>query len=98
MKNKYDRMSKEDKKKVRDTFKKEKHSLYIKFVRMYVAIIVGISYSIGVFIYDCFIKKNTFNYILDLVVFVFCIMALIKVILMYKDRLNDTALKNKKSK
>lgn len=93
MKTKYERMNKDEKKIIKDKFKKEKYELYKKFNRMYVLIIVGIVYSIGTFVYDFFYKKNTFNYILDIIILVFCILAFIKVFNTKKNILNDISLK-----
>ena len=93
MKTKYERMSKEEKRKINEIFKKDKNNLYKKFRTMYMLIIIGVIYSVIVFIYDLLIKKSTFNYILDIIIFIFCLLVLIKINNTKKDILNNIALK-----
>lgn len=96
MKTKYERMNKNEKKKVLDSFKVEKKELYKKFRNMNILCYAGIFYSFIVFFYDLFIKKSTINYILDIIIFVFSILVLLKVISIKKEVLNNYVLKNKR--
>ena len=96
MKTKYERMSKEEKKKVINSFKKDKIELYKKYKNINILCYIGIIFSILSFTYDVFIKKSTFNYILDIVIFIFSICALFKVYNTKKEMLNNYVLKNKR--
>ena len=93
MKTKYERMSKEEKKELFNKFKEEKQTLYKKFRNMFILCYVGIVYSVLVFFYDFFIKHSKLNFIIDIIIFVFCLIALLKIYSMKKEVLNNFALK-----
>ena len=96
MKTKYERMSREEKKEVINSFKIEKSELYRKFRNMNILCYIGIVYSFIVFFYDLLIKKSTINYILDIIIFVFSVLVLFKVKHIKKEMLNNYVLKNKR--
>lgn len=96
MKTKYERMNKENKKKVYECFKKEKHDLYKKLNRMFILCYIGLIYGFGIFFYDLFIEKSKLNYILDIIVFIFCFIVILKLYNVKKDLLNKFVLDNKK--
>ena len=98
MKTKYERLSKQEKKEVYKIFKVEKSSLAKKMRNMFLLIYAGIFYSILAFIYDFFYTQSMFSYILDIIVFIFCFVALLRVLYMKKDLLNDFVLKKDKEK
>ena len=93
MKTKYDMMSKEEKKKLIEKYKKKNNSLYVKSRNMIILCYIGIVYSCGVFIYDFFIRKSIFSYTFDIVLLLFSLFCLIKVIKIRKDLLNDFIIK-----
>ena len=96
MKTKYERMSKEEKKHVYEVYKKEKVELAKKFRNMFILCDFGLIYGFSLFFYDLFIKKSVINYILDIVVFVFCLISLLVINKIKKDLLNKFVLENKK--
>lgn len=98
MKNKYERMSKEEKKEVYKEYKLNKKEFSSKMEKMFILCYVGIGYAILMFIYDFFYKKSTVSYILDIVVFVFSIIALLKVVSIKKDLLNKFVLNKDKER
>ena len=67
-----------------------------KFKTMFLLSYIGILYGGILFLYDFFINKSKINYILDIVVFVFCIISLFVVKKVKKMCLNDFVIKNKK--
>lgn len=96
MKTKYERMSKKEKKHVYEIFKKEKVELVKKFKNMYIISYIGVLYSFLIFFYDFFINKSKLNYILDIVVFIFCLISIFIINKIRKDVLNKYVLDNKK--
>lgn len=98
MKTKYERMNKDEKKKLYKEYKKEKSVFASKMEKMFILCYVGIFYSIIVFIYDFFFKENTFSYVLDIILFIFCLLALFKMYLTKKELLNNYAIKKIKKK
>ena len=92
MKNKYERMNREEKKEVYNEYKLNKKEFASKMEKMFILCYVGIGYAILMFIYDFFYKQSTLGYILDIVVFVFSIFALLKVVSIKKDLLNKFVL------
>ena len=95
MKNKYDRMNKEEKKELYNKFKKEKKVLYSKMKRFNIILIIGIIYSIVAFIYDFLIKKSLILEIIDIIILVFCIICLIRFYFIKINLLNNYAIKKK---
>lgn len=93
MKTRYERMSKEEKKELYNKYKVEKKDLAKKMNNMFIVIYVGIFYSLVAFIYDFFYKSSRINYILDIVIFIFCLLAFLKVFNIKKELLNNYALK-----
>lgn len=98
MKTFYERMSKEERQELYKEYKKEKESFSKKMENMFLLCYLGIGYALMVFIYDFFYKRSTVGYILDIVVFVFCLLALFKLINTKKELLNNFALKKDKEK
>lgn len=96
MKTKYERMSREEKKQVYEIYKKEKVELAKKFRTMFVLSNFGVIYGVVLFFYDIILKKSALNYILDIVVFLFCLISLFIVNKIKKDLLNKFVLENKK--
>ena len=94
----YERMSRESKKQLYKEYKKEKSSFSKKMEKMFLLCYLGLGYALLVFIYDFFYKRSTVSYILDIVVFVFCLLALFKLISTKKELLNNFALKKDKEK
>ena len=103
MKTMYERMSKKEKKDLE--YKSLKGELVKKMERMFTLCWFGIGYSIIAFFYDLYINQSKFLYWIDILIFVFCIIVIIKVYSTKKDLLNNYALekmgykkkKNKKS-
>ena len=93
MKNKYERMSSVEKRELYKKYKEEKKTFVNKMEKMFILCYLGIGYGILMFIYDFFFKENIFSYVLDIIVFVFCLLALLKIISIKKDLLNKYALK-----
>lgn len=93
MKNKYERMTKLEKRELYKKYKEEKKIFVNKMEKMFILCFIGIGYGIIMFIYDFFFKKNAFSYVLDIVVFIFCLLALLKINSIKKDLLNKYALK-----
>ena len=96
MKTKYERMNKEEKKKVYISYKEEKKELVNKMNKIFIICYIGIIYGFLTFFYDLFIMKSKLNYILDIIVFIFCLLALIKLNKTKKELLNKYILENKK--
>lgn len=98
MKTLYERMSREERLELYKEYKKEKASFSKKMEKMFMLCYLGIGYALIVFIYDFFYKKSTVGYILDIIVFVFCLIALFKLFSIKKELLNNFALKKDKEK
>lgn len=98
MKTFYERMSKNEKRELYKEYKIEKATFSKKMEKMFLLCYLGMGYALMVFIYDFFYKKSTVSYILDIIVFVFCLLALFKLISTKKDLLNNFALKKDKEK
>ncbi len=95
MKIKYDNLPKKTKKKVYEEYSKKNPDLSKKLNRLMIITIIGIAYGIFMFIYDLFSKNGTFSIVLDIIVFVFCILSIIKLFSIKKNLL-EKFLKNKK--
>ena len=93
MKNKYERLNKEEKKKVYNNYKKEKPILAKKFKNMYLLSYIGCIFGLCSFFYDYFISKSKLNYILDIIIFIFCIISIFIVNKVKKNILNNFLLK-----
>lgn len=98
MKTFYERMSREEKKNLYKEYKKEKGSFSKKMEKMFLLCYIGVIYSVVVFVYDFFFKKSTIGYLLDIIVFIFCLLALFKLISTKKELLNNFALKKDKGR
>lgn len=98
MKTKYERMSRNEKKELYREYKKEKGVFASKMEKMFILCYAGIFYSLVVFIYDFFYKNSMPGYILDVVLFVFCLLALLKINLTKKELLNNYVLKKEREK
>lgn len=99
MKNKYERMTKEEKKKIYEEFKKEKEEFTKKMERMLLFCKIGIIYFIIAVLYDFILTQNIVMGIVDSVLLLFCIAMLIKTNNTKIDFLNDYAIaRDKKHK
>ena len=96
MKNKYERMTKEEKKQIYKEYKEQKQELTKKMERMFLLCKIGIIYGIIAVLYDFFITKNNFMIILDGIILLFCIAMLIKMKNTKIDLLNDYVLAKEK--
>lgn len=96
MKTKYDRMGKEEKKKVYNDFKKAKPIISKKMNRLLTIDIIGIFYSVIAFMYDFFNSKGLFNYIVDVIIFIFCLIVLLTVLKTKNNLLSKYVASNKK--
>lgn len=96
MKTKYERMSKTEKKKVFKAYKKEKPELAKKLKNMFILVYIGMIYGFSLFFYDLFISKSKLNYLLDIIVFLFCLVALLIINKIKTDLLNKFVIENKK--
>lgn len=98
MKNKYERMTKEEKKEIYKEFKDKKSELVKKMERMLLICKIGIVYIIIAIIYD-FLLFNTISLIFDGLILLLCIGMLIKTRNTKIELLNTYAIeKEKKSK
>lgn len=80
MKNKYQRLNKEDKKKARLDFKKSEYNrnrIYEKGSRLRIFGIIGMAYALISFGIDFFYKGDIWNFILDGSLLVFCLVTFI---------------------
>lgn len=93
MKTKYERLSKIEKKNLYNKYKIDKKNIVKKMNNMFVLCYFGIVYSVLMFIYDLFYKHSKFNYVLDIIVFVFCLIAIFKMYSVKRNLLNDYLLK-----
>ena len=96
MKTKYERMNKEENRKVYQELKQEKKDLVKKMNRMFILVYIGIIYGLGTFFYDFLVAKSKLNYWLDIIVFVFCLIVLLILFRLKKSLLNKYVIKNKK--
>lgn len=96
MKTKYDRMSKVEKKELFKEYKINNTVLVKKMNRMFLLCYLGLFYGIISFCYDCFYKGSTVAYILDIIVFIFCVIVLLRMISIKKRLLNKYALEKDK--
>ena len=98
LKTKYERMTKEEKKKLYKEYKLEKKEIAKKMERMFLLVYIGIGYSLLMIVMDI-IKKSTLAYSLDIVLLVFCLVSLWRLIVVKKELLNKFILnKTKKRK
>lgn len=97
MKTKYERMSREEKKALYKDYKKEKEIFVKKMEKMFILCYLGIGYGILMFIYDFWFKKNTISYVLDIIVSLFCFLALLKIFNTKKQLLNKFAIEKDKT-
>ena len=93
MKTKYDRLSKNERKDLFNKYKCEKKDIVNKMNKMFILCYIGIIYSVCVFIYDLFYKHGRINYILDIIIFIFCLIAVFKMYSVKKNLLNDYLIK-----
>ena len=96
MKTKYERMNKVEKKKVYLSYKEEKKELVKKMNRMFIICYIGTFYGFLSFFYDLLVMKSKLNYILDIVIFIFCLISILKLNNTKKELLNKYVLDNKK--
>lgn len=81
MKNKYQRLSKEEKKQARESYKQSSEvnaNIYKKLNRLTIISILGIIYAIISFIVDFFLTKIIWDFVLDAVLLIFCLIFIIK--------------------
>ena len=96
MKTKYDRMSKKEKKELYKKYKKDKPLLASKMNKFNILLIIGIIYSVIAFLYDFLLKKGTVLIIIDIIIFIFCIICLIRFYYIKKSLLNKYAIEKHK--
>lgn len=84
MKNRYQRMTKEEKKALRKEYRETKKSMASRLFRIKFLGVFGELYGIGSFIFDMFFYKNVsgqnpsvWNYIIDGFLVVFCVVLLV---------------------
>ena len=97
MKNKYQRLTKEERKQVYKEFKGQKKEFTKKMERMILLCKIGIAYSIIAILYDIIITKNYIMGILDGLILLFCIGMLIKTNNTKVDFLNSFVLSKEKN-
>ncbi len=79
MKNKYQRLSKEDQKKAKAEYIKRNPYVYKRFHRLAITCLIGIIYGVLVLIFDLVFRKSllvgsfTLNVVLDSFVFILCL-------------------------
>lgn len=93
MKTKFERMSREERKELYKKYKLEKSEFAKKMKNMFILCGVGIGFSVLMFIYDYFFRKSKINYILDIIIFIFCLIASFRIYCVKKELLNNYALK-----
>jgi len=96
VKTKYERMNKVEKRKVYLSYKEEKKELVKKMNRMFILCYIGTFYGFISFFYDLFLMKSKVNYILDIIIFLFCLICILKLNKTKKELLNKYVLDNKK--
>lgn len=93
MKTKYERMSREEKKELYKKYRLEKSEVAKKMENMFLLCGIGIDFSVLMFIYDYFFRKSKINYILDIIIFIFCLIVYFRIYYVKKELLNNYALK-----
>ena len=96
MKNKYQRMTKEEQKKLYKEYKEQKQELTKKMERLLLFCKIGIIYSIIAIIYDLVLTTNITMGITDGIILLFSIAMLIKTNNTKVELLNDYAIKKDK--
>ena len=99
MKNKYQRMNKNEKRKIKDEYKRTKSgkTFYKNYINCITISTLGILYSIYLFI-DTYVKKTSkFFYYYVPVIIIICIIFIICIIKQKNKRLNEYAIKKDKS-
>lgn len=82
MKYKYDLLSKEEKKKIKNEFitsNDENKNLYKKMNRIRILSIIGITYSVIMMIVDFSLHLSLLNKILDCLLLLFCLIFIVKI-------------------
>ena len=107
MKNKYERLSRQERKEARLRFRDSGDfgaNLYKRLTRLKVVSIIGIVYSIIAFIWDFYREALVWDYVLDAILLVFCVWFLYKSFDLMSSRVNaflieeSKPFKKKKSK
>lgn len=93
MKTKYERMNKKEKKELYKKYRLEKGEFAKKMENMFLLCGIGIGFSVLMFIYDYFFRKSKINYILDIIIFIFCLIVYFRIYYVKKELLNNYALK-----
>ena len=93
MKTKYERMNRREKRELINNYKKNNTIIYKKIRNMFILCYIGFIYSIISFLYDYIIKYSKLNYIIDIIIFIGCILVLYRTNILKKDLLNNYALK-----
>jgi hypothetical protein len=99
MKNKYERLSKEEKKQARQdyiSFSEVNANIYKKLKRLIIISYIGIIYSVAMFIVDFIITKNVWDFVIDGVLMVFCVWFIIRSKTLISDSINKFLIENKK--
>lgn len=99
MKNKYERLSKSEKKDARNKYKESNEAnanIYKKFNRLRVICVIGIVYSIISFVVDFYLTNNVFDFVMDGVLLIFCLIIFMSSNKMLGNQINNYLIKNKK--
>lgn len=96
MKNKYQRLNKEEKKKVKEEYKASKRGfIYPKFIRMFILCTLGMIYGIGFFIYDFISNGSVWSFTLDSIIILVSFFVYLKVDSLYIKELNNFVINKK---
>lgn len=99
MKNKYERLNKIEKKDAIKNYKESSESnanIYKKFNRLRVICVIGILYSIISFVVDFYLTNNSFDFVMDGILLIFCLIIFISCNRMLGNQINNYLIKNKK--
>ena len=99
MKNKYQRLTKEEKKQAKKDYKESNEvnaNIYKKLNRLTIISILGIFYAIISFVVDFFLTKNVWDFVIDGILLVFCLVFIIKSQSLLSEQINKFLINKKK--
>ena len=99
MKNKYQRLTKEEKKRAKRDYKESNEvnaNIYKKLDRLTIISILGIFYAIISFVVDFFLTKNVWDFVIDGILLVFCLVFIIKSQSLLSEQINKFLINKKK--
>ena len=99
MKNKYQRLTKEEKKRAKKDYKESNEvnaNIYKKLNRLTIISILGIFYAIISFVVDFFLTKNVWDFVIDGILLVFCLVFIIKSQSLLLEQINKFLINTKK--